>query len=106
MAFVYLTEYVTVGLARSGDMPVPQEPALAEQKLVNTGGSVASAALNSRTRLVRIHADSICSVTFGTGTPTATTSNRRFAAGQTEYVSIDAAGHAAAPISCATILNT
>jgi len=36
---------------------------------------------------VRLHADSVCSVLFGTN-PTATTANARMAAGQTEYFGV------------------
>jgi hypothetical protein len=63
---------------------VPIEPPVAEQVVDYTGGVASSAAFNAKTRLVRIAADSICSILFGTA-PTAATTNQRFAAGQTDY---------------------
>jgi len=59
------------------------EPPVAEQKITD-GSSTQSAAFSAKTRMVRIHTDSICSIEFGTN-PTATTSTARMVAGQTEY---------------------
>jgi len=85
MGILYITEYA--GLAPAGAPggwgQVPQDPPLAEQK-VTYGSSTQSAAFNAKTRMVRIHTDSICSIEFGTN-PTATTSTARMVAGQTEY---------------------
>lgn len=107
MAFTYITEFAKFGRDLGGyGGPVGEQPPLAEQKLVNTGGSVASAAFNVKTRLVRVHTDSICSVLFGTGTPAAAVTNARMAANTTEYFMIDAEGHFVNPVSVAVILNT
>jgi hypothetical protein len=64
------------------------QPPIAEQAIVNTGASTASAAFNQKTRFVRLHTDAICAVAFGTA-PTAivagATGTMRMAANQTEY---------------------
>jgi len=67
----------------AGDRSRYSLPALAEQKITYST-TTQSAAFNAKTRMVRIHTDSICSIEFGTN-PTATTSTGRMAAGATEY---------------------
>lgn len=85
MAILYITEYA--GLMPSptgGQGQVPFEPPIAEQTVAIGATTVPSAAFNAKTRMVRLHTDAICSVSFGTA-PTATATNQRFAANQTEY---------------------
>lgn len=65
----------------------PQEPELNTQTVAIGASSTQSSALKNNTQMVRVHTDSICSVLFGNN-PTATTSNRRMVAGQTEYFRI------------------
>lgn len=60
-------------------------PPVASQTVAIGGSSAQSAAFNSLTRIIRIHTDAICSVLIGGTNPTATTSNARMTAGQTEY---------------------
>ena len=109
MSFLYVSEFTNFGrdisMRVTKGAPVAQPP-IAEQKLVNTGGSVVSAAFNAKTRIVRMHTDSICSIKIGSGTPVATTNTGRLAAGTTEYFAIDASGHAVSPLSVAVIANT
>jgi len=85
LGILYITEYAQLAPAGApgGWGQVPQEPPLAEQKITYSA-SVQSAAFNAKTRMVRIHTDSICSIEIGTN-PTATTSTGRMVAGQTEY---------------------
>ncbi len=107
MAFIYITEFAKFGRDLGGyGGPVGEQPPLAEQKVANAGASTPSAAFNAKTRLVRIHTDSICSLEFGTGTPVATTSTARMAANTTEYFMLDAEGHKVSPMSVAAVLNT
>lgn len=83
MGILYITEYA--GLMPSpvgGQGQIPMEPPLAEQVVTFTT-HVESSAFNAKTRVVRLHTDAICSVSFGI-TPTATTSMQRMAANQTE----------------------
>ena len=104
MAFLFITEYARTGQStRNGGVPVGEDPPLAEQVVVNTGASTQSVALNVNTTMVRLHADSICSVAFG-ASPTATITNRRMAAGSTEYFGIDQSSPAAKKY--AVVLNT
>lgn len=60
-------------------------PPVASQTVAIGGSSTQSAAFNSATYMIRIHADAICSILIGGTNPVATTTNARFVAGQTEY---------------------
>ena len=70
MATLYITEYANVAQIQGG-VPIPQEPAIAEQTVSFTTAT-ASSAFNSNTRLVRIVSDAECHLKFGAA-PTATT---------------------------------
>lgn len=88
MAFLYITEYeglvgIGPGVAIAG-LGIP----VASQVVVNTGATTPSAAFNAKTKFVRLHADSICSVKIGGAAPVATTTDARFAANQTEYAAV------------------
>lgn len=88
MATLYITEYADIHIGQAGRIgQIPLEPPLAEQTVAIGAGSVASAAFNTATRMVRLHTDAVCSVAFGTN-PTATVAKQRLAANQTEYKSI------------------
>ena len=89
MSTLYVTEYATVAPAQiSGSLAqAPHEPPLVEQTVAIGGSSAQSSAFSSQTAIVRLHADSICSVLIGTN-PTALTTSARFVAGQTEYRSV------------------
>lgn len=76
MAVVYIAEYANIATPFN-------EPANALQTVAITAGSVASAAFQNNTNLVRVHTDAICSVAFGAA-PTATATTTRLAANQTE----------------------
>ncbi len=86
MAFLYITEYATGGLAQVGGtvMQVPHEPPLASQVIDITIGSEQSAAFNAATTLIRLHCDATCSVLFGAD-PTAAVTDGRMVANQTEF---------------------
>lgn len=86
MAVLYITEYADV-LHAPGEVQVGMEPANTDQTVAIAGSSAASSAFKNNTKLVRLHTDAICSITFA-ATPTATTSNRRMAANQTEYFAV------------------
>jgi len=94
MAFLYIAEFSKFGTIKAptssgwGDSaPIAAVPPVAEQKLAIGVGSVPSAAFNAETKMVRLHADDICSIEFGSA-PEATTDNMRMAAGQTEYFGV------------------
>jgi len=87
-ATVYIEEY-------SDSIPVTRyqaavAPGLAKQTVAIGGSSTQSAAFGANTRLIRVHADSICSIEIGGTNPTATTTSARFVAGQTEYFLVNA----------------
>lgn len=88
MAVLFITEFVRCG--RGGDGLAVQAadlPVVAEQTVAIGGSTTSSSAFNSRTKIVRLQADAVCSVSFGTA-PTATATTMRMAAGQTEYFSV------------------
>lgn len=87
MATLYVAEFGSLGDTAQSVAQIGQAPPVAEQALAIGGASVPSAAFNNDTQLVRIHADAICSIAFGTA-PVATTANMRLAAGQTEYFGV------------------
>ena len=68
MTKLYVTEYASDGRQQgSAVVQAPLEPPLAEQVVDYTAGVAASSAFQSGTTIVRLHADSICSVEFGDG---------------------------------------
>jgi len=92
MAFLYITEFAEMEIGWGGRQgQIAQQPPLAEQAIVNTGGNVQSNAFNVKTRFVRLHADTICAIEFGTN-PTAiaagATGTARMIVGQTEYYGV------------------
>jgi hypothetical protein len=97
MAVLYITEY-NQNRADPFGPQAADEPPVAEQTLAIGGSSVASAAFNPATNLVRLQADETCAISFGTS-PTAQTASgtetgnsavgtQRIAAGVTEFKNI------------------
>lgn len=62
-------------------------PAIANNN-VTIGGAAQSNAFATNTRLVRLHADTICYVKFGTNPTAVTATDARLAANQTEYFAV------------------
>lgn len=91
MALLYITEFQNAGIQAGDGMGVVLgDTNMVSQTPISTAaGSVQSATFANNTTLVRLHNDSTspCSILFGTN-PTATTSNSRMAANQTEYYAI------------------
>ena len=79
MASLYITEYARATIDALTNLPTPEEPPVATQKVTYTGTAAASAAFNAETRFISYHSDGICSVAFGTD-PTATVAFPRKAA--------------------------
>lgn len=91
MAKAYITEYRGLRFDANGySMAVPEEPPVATQVVDFTAGETKSALFNELTTVIRVHVDAICSRKVGksTDTPTATTSDARMTAGQTEYLGV------------------
>jgi hypothetical protein len=91
MGTLYVTEYQSMGQVPNSGPQMPLEPPVAEQTVSIGVSSTSSSAFNSKTRFVRLHPDSICSVELGVS-PTATTSTARMAANTTEYRSVPEGG--------------
>jgi len=91
VATLYVSEFVGMGTGANASPQAVMQPPLAEQTVSIGGSSTQSSAFNAKTRIVRLHADSICSVSFGTN-PTATATTARMAANQTEYFSVPEGG--------------
>jgi len=94
MATVYIDEYSGLGDMNPNNAPfrrmngeIAQTPAIANQTVSITAGSVQSNAFNSLTYLVRVHTDSVMSFAFGAN-PTASATTARMAANQTEYFAV------------------
>src|SRR5690348_4400661 len=87
MSTAYITEYIDLGNHAGQSAPIGMEPAAATQAVTFTGTHGESAALNGKTRFVRIHVDGIACIRFGTA-PVAVTTDPRMAANQTEYFAV------------------
>jgi len=98
MATLYIAEFASVGGTSNFGVAGGFTPPITEQTVAIGGGSTPSAAFNANTAFVRLHADAICSLAWGTS-PTATTSKMRMAAGQTEYFAVPQTGYKVAVIS-------
>lgn len=86
---VYVTEHPLPRIFTGSPLPVVELPPLATQKLTNGATSVQSSAFNAATRMIGVHTDAIVSIAVGVN-PTATTSDKRMAAGMTEYFFVEA----------------
>jgi hypothetical protein len=84
MATLYVTEYGTIaGLPATANGQVPLEPPIVDYAVTIPG---TSPAFQPGTRMVRLHCDVVCSLLIGpSGSTSATISNGRWAANQTEY---------------------
>ena len=103
MAKLYVTEYPDLPGAFATYTPqVVRDPPIVDQTPVAIGASaLQSAAFNALTRIVRLHADVVCSILIGpAATTTATANSARMAANQTEYRMVVAgAGHVVSVIT-------
>lgn len=86
MGIAYITEFENLENVGGSIGQIAAQPPIAEQTVSYTTHTESSA-LNANTKYVRVHTDSICSVSFGTA-PSATTSKMRMAANQTEYFKV------------------
>ena len=86
MANLYIAEFKSVGSRTGGVIPAPYGVPITEQKVSFTT-STQSNHLNGQTSVIRVNVDAECHLSIGTN-PTATTSNMRLIADQTEYFTI------------------
>lgn len=87
MSKLYISEFTTIPIVPTHAAQVPIDPPLAEQVLDFTLGVQTSAPFQQHTRLIRLHADAVCSLIINRAdaNPVATILNGRWAANQTEY---------------------
>lgn len=89
MSKLYITEFWGQGSDNGGRVsPSPKMPPVAEQVIVFGVVAVDSAPINNNTKLIRVHADGICSITIGPPGNTATAAALRLSTNQTEYFSV------------------
>lgn len=86
MAVLYITEYAQLA-QDGGGQPIAVEPNTAEQHVAIGASSAQSATLQNNTRYVRLQADAVCSIAFGTN-PTAVATAHRLPANSVEIVAI------------------
>lgn len=102
MSTLYIEEYSNVAAVGTVIGPhkitgqAPSEPSIASQTVSIAASSTQSNAFQASTLLIRVHADSICSIAIGAN-PTAVTTQKRMAANQTEYFGVQS-GHKLAVI--------
>lgn len=87
MAKVFVSEHVGPAISAGNLMPVVYMPGLAEQVIAIGGASVQSATFNTKTRMIMVHTDAICSIAVGSN-PTATANTFRLAANTTQYFEV------------------
>lgn len=88
MTILYISEFGALGTDKTGRaMPVVTTPSLAEQAISFSAVANSSAAFNAATQFVRVQADAVCSISFGSA-PTATVVMLRLAANTTEYFAV------------------
>lgn len=87
MAAIFITEYAEAVNIAGKLVPAGVEPAVAEQTVAITAGSLQSAAFNDKTTFVRVNVDGICHLKFGTN-PTAVTTEKRIADESTEFFGV------------------
>lgn len=85
MATLYVAEFER---PRNQWVNIANAPPIAEQTISISGSSTQCAnAFNAKTAMIRLKTDAICSIVIGTN-PTATTTNMRMSAEDTEYFSV------------------
>ena len=80
----YVSEFTQAG---ASGVQVARQPGTDQSPITVSASSAQSAAFASTTVLIRVNCDVVVSFLIGTN-PTATTSNARMAAGQTEYFQV------------------
>lgn len=88
MATLYIAEFANIAGIGTQDPPIVGLPPLAEQIVAISGSTTASAAFGANTRIIRLCADSVCSVKVGPPTPSAAATNMRLAANVPEYFGV------------------
>lgn len=88
MSILYIQEYSEMPKMLGQVLLVGQEPAVASQAITFTGTAGLSAAFNVNTRFVRLHADGLCCVKFGSAPVAVASTDARMAASSTEFFGV------------------
>jgi hypothetical protein len=83
VAKLYITEFQNMAAVGSRFVNVPAMPPVAEQTVAIGAGSVQSNPFNAATAIIRVEADSVCSIEIGptaSGGPVATANTMRIPA--------------------------
>jgi len=102
MAFLYVIEATDIKHLQGDGAQAISGIGKAAYRIANDGASTQGQLLNIATRYVQLHADSICSFEMGVN-PTAVTTAKRMAAGETRTYEIDARN---GDVRIAAVLNT
>jgi hypothetical protein len=94
MAICYISEYPG---GQPLGMPASYEPSITDQTAAIGGASTQSAPFTGDTKMIYVNVDSVCSIVFGPN-PTATTSNKRMSANQSQFFIVQS-GHRLAVIA-------
>ena len=87
MATLYISEHPELRPTHAV-APFVEMPPLQFHTIAIGASSTQSAAFDTRTRLVTVHADAACSIAFGIN-PTATASDMRLAANETRHYRVN-----------------
>jgi len=85
MATLYVSEFGDLAIGRAQAMTLP--PLRMQTVAIGASSETTAFAFTENTRMVRVHTDAICSIA-ASAAPTATTSDLRLAADQTEYFGV------------------
>lgn len=101
MAIVSVSEYHRLARdSQNNPIQTGAEPARVYQEVAIAAGSTQSAAFDTATRFVRVHADAPCRVAFGVNPTAAVGTSMRMAASATEFFEVQP-GHKVAIITSA-----
>lgn len=89
MSVLYISEFTGLSSIGTKTGQVAPQPSLVDQVVAISGAPAISAAFGSKTYVVRLETDVVCSILFGfVNTIDAATTNARMAANQTEYFAV------------------
>jgi hypothetical protein len=89
MATLYISEYESLALDNAGrTVQIVKEAAITTQTVTPGATHTESSAFNARTRFVRIHTDTACTILFGASPVATATNGPRLAADQTEIFGV------------------
>lgn len=86
---LYIREYRSIAIVNSSQAQLAPEPGTDQAPVSFAGGTAASAAFSSTTKVVRLICDAACSILFGpAGSTTAAATNSYLPANTAEYFAV------------------